>query len=277
MGMNDRREVHFANSAVSVEYEGERAAAVVEFLFRHIDHTGPAQPHIIYRLFQQADDLVLQRDQITVYRGSAKAECADILLGDSTRALADRSTGGLLFHAAGLVRQGRGVLLPGRIASGKTTLSARLTLRGFDFLSDELIFVPAGSITLHALTRPLNVKSAARSVLRPYFDFDRCAAHLLSTPRGDLVPVELLRPQNELSPAALSVIILPQYTLEANFKLEPLSQAQAAFTLVDTVVNARNLPDHGLPELARLSRSIPAYQFVYNDFAQIADRLEVLA
>ncbi len=276
MDLTLRREVHFANSAVTVEHEGERAAAVIEFLFQHIDAAGPAQPHMSYQLRQQADDLILQRDQLTLYRGPSAAECADILMGDSTRELADRSGGGLLFHAAALAKHRRGLLLPGRIASGKTTLSAWLTTRGFDFLSDELIFVPAGSITLHALTRPFNVKSPARSVVRPYFDFDRHAAQLLSTPRGDLIPVEVLRPENELGTVDLKIIILPKYSPEADFEWRALSQAQAAFALVDSLVNARNLPDHGMPELARLARAFPVYQLIYSDFAQLTHRVEEL-
>jgi hypothetical protein len=270
-----RREAHFANNAIAVEYEGERAAALVEFLFRRIADAGPAEPHVTYRILPQAAELVLRRANVTLYRGSSTAECADILLGDSTRALADRSNGGLLFHAAGLMWRGRGLLLPGRIASGKTTLSAWLTTQGFDFLSDELIFIPSGSNTMHALMRPLNVKSPSRSVLRPYFDFERHAAQLLSTPRGDLIPIELLRPENAVSAPALATIVLPQYAPNTAFKLERLSPGQVAFSLIDTVVNARNLPDHGLPELARLARLIPAQQLVYSNFAQLADRLDI--
>lgn len=270
-----RREVHFANSAVAMEYEGARAAAIVEFLFRHIESAGAVVPHVTYQVLVQADELRLQRDDVTLYRGSSDADCADILLGDSTHELADRSTGGLLFHAAGLTWQGRGLLLPGRIASGKTTLSAWLATQGFDFLSDELIFVPTGSTLMQALTRPLNVKSPSRSVLRPYFDLDLHATQFFSTPRGDLIPIELLRPENEVSTPALATIILPQHAVEAAFTVERLSPGQAAFALIDTVVNARNLPDHGMPELARLARLIPAHRLVYSTFAQLVDRLEL--
>ena len=110
--------------------------------------------------------------------------------------------------------------------------------------------------------------------MRPYFDFDRHAAQLLSTPRGDLIPSELLHLVQPLSAAELGVIILPRYVPEAEFKLQALSPARAAFALVDALVNARNLPDHGMPELARLARAIPVHQLVYSRFAQIADRLE---
>jgi len=90
-----RREVHFANSAIAVEYEGERAAAMVEFLFRRIADAGPVEPHTTYRVLPQAAELVLRRADVTLYRGSSDAECADLLMGDSTHELADRSTGGL--------------------------------------------------------------------------------------------------------------------------------------------------------------------------------------
>jgi hypothetical protein len=269
-----RREAHFANSAIAVEYEGERAAAIVEFLFRRIATTGPTEPHTTYRVVAQAAELVLRRADVTLYRGSSAAECADLLLGDSSRTLADRSHGGLLFHAAGLMWRGRGLLLPGRIASGKTTLSAWLVTQGFDFLSDELVFVAADSTIMQPLTRPLNVKSPSRSILCPYFDFDQHAVRLFSTPRGDLIPIDLLRPQNQLSTPEIKTIILPQYVPDAAFELETLSPGRAAFALVDTMVNARNLPDHGLPELARLTRAIPVQRVTYGRFAQLIDQIE---
>ena len=272
--MTERRSVHFANSAVTLEYAGERAASIVDFLFHTIPAHGPAQPHITYRLWQQAADLMLFRDDTLLYQGPSPAECADVLMGDSTHALADRSHGGVLFHAAGVVWQGGGLLLPGKIGAGKTTLAAWLATRGFDFLSDELIFVPTGSTALQALTRPLNVKSPARSVLRPYFDFAHHAAQLLSTPRGDLIPHTLLRSGNHLDSVPLSRIILPRYVPQAPFELRPLSKAQAVFALLECLVNARNLPNHGIPQVSQLVQAAPAYRMTYSDFESLIGKLE---
>ena len=42
------------------------------------------------------------------------------------------------------------------------------------------------------------------------------------------------------------------------------------------LVNARNLPDHGLSEVARLAQVAPAYRMSYADFGQIGERLEAL-
>jgi hypothetical protein len=44
-------------------------------------------------------------------------------------------------HAAGLSLNGNGVLLPGASGSGKSTLSVALVRAGFDFLSDDTVFL----------------------------------------------------------------------------------------------------------------------------------------
>jgi len=44
-------------------------------------------------------------------------------------------------HAAGLARQGKGVLVPGASGSGKSTTSVALVRAGFDFLSDDTVFL----------------------------------------------------------------------------------------------------------------------------------------
>ncbi len=55
------RQIHFANSAISVEYEGEVPSHLVDFLFHYVPDKGPVEPHIYYRLSKDAakDELVL--------------------------------------------------------------------------------------------------------------------------------------------------------------------------------------------------------------------------
>ena len=48
------------------------------------------------------------------------------------------------FHAASLVRKGKGVMLPGETGAGKTSLSYLLTNNGFRYLSDEQSIIFAG-------------------------------------------------------------------------------------------------------------------------------------
>ena len=52
----------------------------------------------------------------------------------------------MLFHAAALTWQSRGILLPAFTGAGKSTLTAWLLGQGFSYLTDELAFVPAGPV-----------------------------------------------------------------------------------------------------------------------------------
>jgi hypothetical protein len=285
MSATHRRLISFAGSTIAVEYNGARMAALIDFLYRYVpadgdddDDDDDAPPHVTYRMVPsgQSGRMVLYRDDTLLYEGNSEPALADLLLGDSCHHLAERSRGGPLFHAAGLAWQGQGLLLPGGIGAGKTTLAAWLVARGLDYLTDELVFVPHRADAMQTLTRPLNVKHTSRPALRSHFDFEGHAAHIVSTPHTDLIPPTLLKPTNTLSEPPVSLIIFPHYLPGGDLSWRPLSKAQAGLALMECLVNARNLPDHGFSEIARLARQAPAYHVCYAGFDQIEERIEAL-
>lgn len=278
MNTRHRRIVSFGGSAVAIEYSGSRAAAIVDFLYRHVPADSPVPPHATYRLTSggRSERLALYRDEALIHEGDSRAALAERLLGDTCHHLAQHSQGGLLFHAAGLVWRGHGLLMPGGIGAGKTTLAAWLATQGFDYLTDELVFVPYQADGMRAFTRPLNLKHSSRDALRGYFDFERHAAHIWSSPRADLIPPALLNPTTRVSKPPLSLIIFPRYLPGSDLVLRPLSKAQAGLALMQGLVNARNLPGHGFSEIARLARAAPAYKMRYASFDQIGGQVEAL-
>lgn len=218
----------------------------------------------------------LYRGDVLLYAGGSAADVASLLLGESCHELADQSREGLLFHAAALARKGRGLILPGTIGVGKSTLAAWLLARGFDYLTDELVFVAWGADRLQAFTRPLNLKPPARSILRHVFDFEGWSGQFLSGSQFDLVPPTLVNPTNQASESDLDLILFPLYRPGSAFALQRLSKAQAGLELMQCLVNARNLPDHGFREIARLARKAPAYRMCYAGFDQIGEMVETL-
>jgi hypothetical protein len=42
------------------------------------------------------------------------------------------------------------------------------------------------------------------------------------------------------------------------------------------LINARNLPEHGFAQVARLARKVPAYRMTYSSFAQLRAPLQDL-
>jgi len=71
-------------------------------------------------------------------------------------------------------------------------------------------------------------------------------------------------------------MIFPRYQPDVEFALRPISKAQAGLALMECLINARNLPGHGLSEIARLAQVAPAYKLSYANFDQIGERIEAL-
>jgi hypothetical protein len=272
------RIITFAGSTVAIEYEGPGPARIVDFLYRAVP-PGARQPaQITYRLLAAngTKGLRLYRNEELIYEGEAEANVADILLGNTCYNLADRSQNGLLFHGAGLAWQEQGVLMPGTMGAGKSTLTAWLLGRGFDYLTDELVFIPDGSSRMQTFPRPLNLKRPSRTVLSGQIDFTKQAAHILSSTTTDLVPAPLFNPNSKYYEPPLNLVILPRYQANGEFLLQPLSKAQTGLELMQCLVNARNLSDHGFLEITRLARAVPAYKLSYASFDQIGDCVEFL-
>ena len=271
-----RRLIGYAGSTVAVEY-GDSAAELVDFLFRHVSGSD-AEPQATFRISppDERGAVTLTRGEAPLYHGDSIPMLAEVLLGGVCRELAEGSRGGLLFHAAGLSWRGRGILLPGGISAGKTTLAAWLTAQGLDYLSDELIFFVRGSERMVPFTRPLNLKRAARPALQPVFDFEAHADRILGHPRADLVPATLLNPENRPGEPPLGMILFPRYQAGAPFALQPLRGAQTGLALMECLVNARNLPEYGFPEVVRLARRVAGYTLRYSHFDQIEEPLASL-
>ena len=275
--MTHRRIVSFANSAVAIESDSVRAQAMIDFLFHDTSADDRIAPHVSFRLVpSESDNLALYRDDVLMLTTNDDAQIAEFLLGQVSYHLADKSQGGLVFHAGALAWQGQGVLVAGGIGAGKTTLTAWLVSRGLDYLTDEMVFVPNDSNILNAFVRPLNLKSPSRPVLQPYFDFDAYAQSIYHAPSANLVPSTVLRPSNVLSTPQLGLILFPQYAPNVECEIQLLSKAQTGLGLLQTCLNARNLPDQVLSQAARLARVAPAYHFRYSSFGQIDATVESL-
>jgi hypothetical protein len=268
-----RETVHFACSAVAIEHEGERSAQIVDFVLRHAPRDGDAPPHLTFRLMDAgAGRLALHRNDTLVYHGDCSARAAEWLLGEVCHHLADRSRGGLLFHAAGLTWQGQGILVPGAVSAGKSTFAAWLTTLGCRYLTDELVYVPHGSDRMRAFVRPLNLKKPARQVLAGRFDFQPDDSCILCGPGFDLIAPSLLELGDQFAPV-VSLMLFPQYQQDGEPSFRRLSGAQAGMSLMEALINARNLPGHGFAEIVRLARAVPAYGTRYSHFGQVGESM----
>jgi len=271
--------ISFAGTTATIDYRGQRPAKILQFLFDDLPPVDAAPPQVRYQFYvdDDAGQFILRKDDDPLLQSDSEASIADTLLGNACHQLAWHSQGGLLFHAGGLARQGRGLLLPGTMGAGKTTLTAWLLGLGFNYLSDEMVFIAKNSDTMTALPRPLNLKHPTRPVLKKQLDYTgQHADEIYSAFTTDLVPPRLFNPDTRFSAPPLRLIIFPRFQADGEFSLQRLSKAQTGLELMQSLINARNLSGHGFAEISRLARQTPAWKMSYGNFSQIGDTIERL-
>jgi hypothetical protein len=267
--------ITFAGVTFAVEYEGEAAARIIDFLYGRLPPGAGGAPSLTYRLLQQGSALHLYREGELIYRGADLPLCANLLLGQSCRHLASESREGMVFHAAVLVWQGLGLLLPGTIGAGKSTLAAWLVEKGLAYLTDELAFVPLGSDRVQGFTRPFNLKPPALDLLRREAQ-GSVVCERWSGPGFDMLSPECLGPVTAGAAPPLRRLLFPHYAPQSVPTVRRLTGGQAALALMGTLVNARNLPEHGLGEVARLAEQTVAYALHYSAFDQVEGAIDEL-
>jgi hypothetical protein len=121
--------------------------------------------------------------------------------------LAQRAQGLIPLHAACLGRDGRGVLLVGDSGAGKSTAALHWLLHGFDFLSEDSVFVEPDTLRATAITNFLHIRRDALKHL------PRSAAALIArspTIRRrsgvEKLEIDLRRPQFRLAPRPLKLV-----------------------------------------------------------------------
>lgn len=266
--------ISFAGTSLSIDHCGNKAAKVIDVLFRHINSAqNPAPPHQHYHLYSNNGSLILHKNNEFIFQEENDAFFAERLLGESSHDLADRVDGGLVLHAAGLAKNGHGMLLAGMSGKGKTTLTAYLFTQGLDLLSDEFIYLPSGTVEMQGLARPLNIKKAAKNVLEQYIDFASMTDNMFTGMASHLLPPDNIRPDYQVKPANCKLILFPNYQENGDVCFRALPKAEAAMELMRCLLNARNLTAHGFYAITSLVQSIPAYSLHYSSFDQIESHI----
>ncbi len=272
------RRISFGNASVGLQSDDARAQSLLDFLFRFTSSDATRLPYTTFRIATDAGSgkFVVYRDGTLIREDASEADLAEYLLGEVTFRLLDKSCDGTTLHAGALAWRDKGVLLPGAIGAGKTTLTAWLVRQGLDYLTDEMVWIPTGADVLYAFTRPLNVKKTARPIMQTFFDFETNATQVLHSAEVDLILPTALRPGNVLSTPSLGLILFPNYQPETVPQLERMSPAQTGLALAAALLNVGNLSDQGFPQIARLARLAPAYRVRYSHFPQIEKQLKTL-
>lgn len=181
--------------------------------------------------------------------------------------LAQRLNHLLLLHAGAVERDGFALLLPALPGSGKSTLTAALSQRGWRLLSDEFgAFDPAAGV-FRAMLKPVALKNqsievlrrfAPRAVFGPEFPKTRKGrvAHLAANPESVTRRHEVARP---------GAFVLPKWQTGSPTRWEPLPENILFPALSFNAFNYNLLGEVGFKAAIGLMRQCPAWQLIYSD------------
>jgi len=269
--MSNRRLVSFAGSTIEVLERDPGAVALTKFIFERFPRAIPGAPCVRLELASDAaTTFALWRDGCLVFRETAAATAARLLLAETVHAFSVNCRQDILMHAAAAAHSGHGFLLPGPSGAGKSTLSAWLDHHGFSCLSDEIVGISVAETRLLAFPRPICLEPNAHVALAGILEAARregrvleAEAALLVAQRSPVPPV----------PVALDRIIFPRYIPRTPTVLRPLSKTAAAIRLLGSVANARNFSDRGFAEIGNLVGRAPAFELCYGSFDGCAEAL----
>lgn len=173
----------------------------------------------------------------------------------------------LLLHAGTVERDGLALVLPATPGSGKSTLTAALSQRGWRLLSDEFgVFDPEVG-AFRAMLKPIALKNQSIEVIRSFAPQARIGPEFPKTRKGRVAHVAatydaVARRHETARPGA---IVLPKWEAGSPTRWEPLASHVAFPAIAFNAFNYTVLGAAGFRAAVALVRQCPAWQLVYSD------------
>ncbi len=192
------------------------------------------------------------RDGHAVFQGPAPGEIIRWLRVDVERQVAEGSPVGMFVHAGVVSWRGRGILIPGRSLTGKSSLVAAFVQRGATYYSDEFAVLDEEG-RVHPYARALFLR-AGQGPARP-------------------VTVDELGGVAGRDPAPVSLIVSTSYKAGIPWNPEVLRGTRAVLPLIDNTVLAREEPRRTARLAASLAHGVVTLRGPRPDATEVAPKI----
>lgn len=178
-------------------------------------------------------------------------------------------------HAGTVGMDGACVLLPAAPGSGKSSLTAALTHRGFRYFSDEVALIQPETFMVNPMPMAFCAKSTGWDLLARYYP------EILSVPthiRSDGKVVRYVAPpadRIQKVPASVSHIVFPRYDKASKTELQPIARSEALGRLMSECLDQKHRLDrNNVEQLVRWISGIRCYAL---PFSSLEDAVELVA
>lgn len=272
--MNHSRTIQFGGHAIQFSIASPEILAAVDVHFAHC--LGEDQTVLSEYQVEGSREagVFIRKDGILFASNLTVEQVLFHLMQDGLTVLNGESKINLIFHAAALSYQERGLLLCGKSGSGKSTLAAWLTSHGYQYLTDEVTAYPITGGEVSGFCRSLVLKSASSVIWHRWLNGADESSYLKMIDGSVWITPTLLNVNAVRARVTPHVILFPTYSDEATFETEQLTPAATLFALLQCLVNARNFSDYGLAAARDLSQKVSAYRFTYSNIEQASEWIQ---
>ena len=191
---------------------------------------------------------------------------------------AERLNAHLLLHAGVVEFEGRGIVLPAMPGSGKSTLTAALSLRGFRLLSDEFGVVRLADGMLLPLLKAVGLKNESIDVIQRFEPEAVIGPRFYKTRKGT---VAHLAPTADAvarrhTPVRPELIVFPRFNPAEDLKIERAMKSRAFGRLAVNSFNYEMLGPEGFDAVGRLVQTCECVQLEYRDLDRAVAALKEL-
>lgn len=176
----------------------------------------------------------------------------------------------VLLHAGAVERDGLALLLPATPGSGKSTLTAALSLSGWRLLSDEFGAIDQATLTVRPVLKPVALKNTSIDIVRSFSAQAELGVSFPKTRKGTVAhlapPADAVaRRAQAAAPAAL---MLPTWEAGAAPQLVRITPAEAFAALAFNSFNYPMLGVEGFRAVVHVARVCPAWRLRYGSLDQ---------
>jgi HprK-related kinase A len=184
----------------------------------------------------------------------------------------------LLLHAGAVERDGLALLLPALPGSGKSTLTAALSLNRWRLLSDEFGAYDPVENAFRPMLKPVALKNESIDVIRRLVPHARLGPLFPKTRKGTVAHLgaDANAVANRHRLARPGAVILPRWVEGSQTMLEVVSADRLFPALAFNAFNYTALGATGFDAVIGLVRQCPAWTLVYSDLTDALAAIEEL-
>ena len=264
--MNNGHRVYqtgFGDQPFGIDCNNEDAYSIAEFLFLDFPGGTAAQSTKQYDIISSGPRpmLSLWDGDKRLYFGESRYRLAYTLMNEIIFHCINTNDSHHALHAGAVYRDDRCIILPGQSGNGKSTMTSWLVMNGFQYLTDELVFLENDGSVL-SIPRPIILKVGPDH--KSWLLGDQTG--VITSDSGSMIPHRLLNPEFRPRQPQLTDIIFPQFDADAECILQEISPAKSSLYLLRSHVNARNLHGHGVSELSAIVKQCRSFTLRYGCF-----------